>query len=153
MTRICLFIIAAAVLSALGWWLLRRRAWHQQRSQLVAAAGAIGGWIEQAEKSASACLVPVTQAVAAEAVLPAQAYGELERVLVTAQPAFERDAGWFGPAVVGCVLRLRLCSDAFRAAVGQPANPPLAREMVRQLKLAAGDLQRHLHRRPERRRQ
>jgi hypothetical protein len=127
-------VVVVAVLAVAGWtvgtrWLVRRR-----KDELTRAAAAIGGWIGQAERQG--------------AEVRAETYGEFEQLLVRERPLFVRDATRLGPGILGSTVRIRLCIDAFRAALARPARAAthhdMAREMVHQIELAIADLRRQL---------
>ncbi|SKA30307.1 hypothetical protein SAMN02745126_04936 [Enhydrobacter aerosaccus] len=122
-------IVVAAGAAVLAW----RLAIARRRRALGQAARAIAGWIASHES--------------AERGVPVGSYPELDALLVRERPPFGQDAGPFGPAIQGMALRVRLCIDAFRAALGQPDGTAMCGEMVLQLKLGTADLLRQLARR------
>ncbi|MBS0519847.1 MAG: hypothetical protein JSR90_14240 [Proteobacteria bacterium] len=136
-----LLLVAVVALAALGWGVGTYWSVGRQRQALARAATAIGDWIRQSEKQDPAEPRPD---------VPAEAYADFDRLLARERPCFARKAARLGPAILGGTVRIRLCIDAFRAAVGRPGDAAVAREMIWQLKLAAADLLRQLGRRPGR---
>jgi hypothetical protein len=76
--------------------------------------------------------------------VPVAAYGALDSMLAAQRPHFTRDVRVLGPGIVGGVLRLRLCIDAFHDAIGVAGAAATVDAMALQIRLAVLDLLRQL---------